>query len=101
MTTSPSPRASRSGDRHTASQRPRIESVPHFDDSLSGLAVSLMDLAGRTLDDWQRYVLQGALGTVGGGRFSAFEVALNVPRQNPRTGKTSASRPGNFLGFSY
>lgn len=70
-----------SGER-VGSQRPRVCSVPEYAESYSGLAVRLMELAGKRLDEWQRHVLDGALGVQGGGRFSAFEVALNVPRQN-------------------
>ena len=70
-----------SGER-VGAQRPRVESVPEFAETYSGLAASLMELAGKRLDEWQRFVLDGALGVQGGGRFSAFEVALNVPRQN-------------------
>lgn len=69
------------GER-VGAQRPRVESVPEFAETHAALAISLTELAGKHLDEWQRYVLEGALGVRGGGRFSAFEVALNVPRQN-------------------
>ena len=69
------------GER-VGAQRPRVQSIPDFVETYSGLAASLMELAGKRLDEWQRYVLDGALGVQGGGRFSAVEVALNVPRQN-------------------
>lgn len=41
-----------------------------------------MALSGAACDPWQKYVLEGALGERADGRWSAFEVALIVPRQN-------------------
>lgn len=41
-----------------------------------------MALSGDGCDPWQRLVLEGALGERADGRWSAFEVALIVPRQN-------------------
>jgi hypothetical protein len=39
-------------------------------------------MAGLHLDDWQQYVLQGALGKQADGKWSAFEVECIVSRQN-------------------
>lgn len=70
------------GGTRVGRQVPHHESVPEYVETYAGLAAGLLELAGKHLDEWQRYVLEGALGVQGGGRFSAFEVALNVPRQN-------------------
>ena len=68
--------------RRVGAQRPRVESVPAHEWSAAEDAASLMELAGKPLDDWQRYVLEGAMGERQDGRWTAFEVGLIVPRQN-------------------
>lgn len=65
-------------------QRPRIESLP--DDAVSfeagEIAGDLMAVVGKPLDDWQAYVARHARAQRADGRFAAFEVGVNVPRQN-------------------
>lgn len=63
-------------------QRPRLESVPSFVTTAAEDAIDLIALAGKTLDEWQSHVLEGALGERSDGRWTAFEVGLIVPRQN-------------------
>jgi phage terminase large subunit-like protein len=63
-------------------QRPRLESIPAFTTSAAEDAIELAQIAGLNLDDWQRYVLQGALGERADHKWSAFEVCLIVSRQN-------------------
>ncbi|WP_164712355.1 terminase large subunit [Trueperella bialowiezensis] len=46
------------------------------------IAADLMALAGKPLDDWQAYVVRAARGQRADGRYAAFEVGINVPRQN-------------------
>lgn len=68
-------------------QRPRIETVPAGALSSSGQeAVELAAAAGLELDPWQQYVLDKGLGERADGSWSAFEVAVNVPRQNGKGG---------------
>ena len=62
-------------------QRPRLISVPPFAVSEGRRAADLADLAGLHLDDWQRFVLEQGLGRTDG-KWTAFEVALIVSRQN-------------------
>src|SRR5262249_50236705 len=63
-------------------QRPRLESWPVADDWSQGeFAAEWAGLAGLGLGDWQGGVVREALATRGG-RWSAFEVGLIVPRQN-------------------
>jgi phage terminase large subunit-like protein len=50
--------------------------------SAGGEAVELAERAGLRLDPWQAWVLEQALGERADGKWSAFEVALVVPRQN-------------------
>jgi hypothetical protein len=66
-------------------QRPRICRVPSSVRSEGADAVELCSYAGLALDDWQGFVLQGALGLRDDGLFSAFEVALVVSRQNGKS----------------
>lgn len=63
-------------------QRPRIELIPPYTSTAGPECVELAASAGLELDPWQRYVLQGALGERADGRWSAFEVAVIVARQN-------------------
>lgn len=63
-------------------QRPRLESVPVYVSSAGADAIELARLAGLDLDPWEQYVLTGALGRRGDGKWSAFEVKLLVSRQN-------------------
>ncbi|WP_052189867.1 terminase [Streptomyces sp. NRRL S-1824] len=81
------------------SQMPRILTVPTTCLSSSGQeAVELAALAGLKLDPWQQYVLDQGLGERADGQWSAFEVAVNVPRQNGKGGIIEARElAGLFL----
>lgn len=63
-------------------QRPRLSSVPPSGWSEGERVTSLAAAAGLHLDDWERWVLEQGLGRSGDGKWSAFEVALIVARQN-------------------
>lgn len=64
-------------------QRPRILTVPPTRLSSAGQeAIDLAALAGLKLDPWQQFVLDQGMGERADGNWSAFEVAVNVPRQN-------------------
>ncbi len=63
-------------------QSPRVSSVPPFASTAGPEAVKLAAHAGLMLDPWQQLVLHDGLGERPDGRWSAFEVALVVPRQN-------------------
>lgn len=77
-------------------QRPRILWEPDRDHTLGDIASDLLELAGKYPDDWQRFVLDVACGQVESGRFSAFEVVLNCPRQN---GKNVCIEARELLGL--
>lgn len=63
------------------SQEPRLGDVPGR--SAAGVeAVELAAAAGLVLDEWQQGVLHAALEETAQGRWSSFEVAMVVPRQN-------------------
>lgn len=63
-------------------QRPRVSSAPPYASSAGGEAAELAESAGLVLDDWQRHVLEVALGERSDGKWAAFEVGLIVGRQN-------------------
>lgn len=64
---------------------PRVDLVPESDDFSAAVeALEIAELAGLTLDDWQQYALAAGMG-MSGGRWSAFECGLIVPRQNGKT----------------
>lgn len=67
-------------------QRPRICHVPEYVSSAGGEAVELARLAGLAADDWQAFVITGALGETAAGRWSAPTVGLTVARQNGKGG---------------
>lgn len=61
---------------------PRFESVPAFAESLGEDATQFAADAGLCLDPWQRRVMAGAMGLLPGGKWSARQIGLLVPRQN-------------------
>ena len=70
-------------DVRIGSQRPRFElHPPDVVSSAGDDAIELAASAGLVLDDWQQWVLRGALGERRDGSWSAFECGLIVPRQN-------------------
>lgn len=67
-------------------QVPRVWSAPPAVSSLGSVAVELAARAGLVLDPWQVFVLERGLGVREDGKFAAFEVGLNVARQNGKGG---------------
>jgi phage terminase large subunit-like protein len=63
-------------------QTPRIQSVPDYVETSGHEAVELCAAFGVHLDPWQQHVLIGALGERPDGKWSSFEVAAIVSRQN-------------------
>lgn len=79
-------------------QRPRLLHVPEFVSSTGGEAVELAAMAGLELDPWQQFVIHSALGERPDGRWAAFEVGVEVPRQNGKGGLLEARElAGLFL----
>lgn len=86
-------------DRVYGAQRPRIETIPPFVSSAGQEAVELAAVAGLVLDPWQKHALHVGLGERADGSWSAFEVAVNVARQNGKGGIIEARELwGLFLG---
>ncbi|KAF4408692.1 terminase [Streptomyces lycii] len=63
-------------------QRPRIFTAPEYASTTGQEAIELAAEAGLILDPWQQLVLTQGLGERADGKWSAFEVCVNVPRQN-------------------
>ncbi|MGW4883372.1 terminase [Streptomyces murinus] len=79
-------------------QQPRIETVPPFVSSSGQEAIELAASVDLELDPWQRYALHVGLGEKEDGSWSAFEVAINVARQNGKGGIIEARElAGLFL----
>lgn len=80
------------------SQVPRILAVPEYSSSTGQEAVELAALAGLRMDPWQELVLRHALGEHPDGSWAAFEVGVEVPRQNGKGGLLEARElTGLFL----
>jgi hypothetical protein len=68
-------------------QQPRIAWVPPaVSTELGKQAVELSRTAGLELDPWQEFTLENSLGVREDGKWAAFEVGVNVPRQNGKGG---------------
>jgi hypothetical protein len=71
-------------------QQPRILHVPDYVSSTGDEAVELAAMAGLDLDEWQQFVLHHSLGERADGKWAAFEVGIEVPRQNGKGGLLEA-----------
>lgn len=72
----------RDGSR-VGAQLPRIEAVPeHLTQHAADAALALMEAAGKPLAPWQEHVLRHGVGERADGKFAAFEVCVEAPRQN-------------------
>lgn len=79
-------------------QRPRVFTAPSYTSSAGQEAVELAAHAGLMLDNWQQFALHVGLGERPDGAWSAFEVAVNVARQNGKGGIIEARElAGLFL----
>lgn len=74
----------------TGAQTPRIWSAPPCVSSRGVEAVQAAASVGLVLDPWQVFALDKALGVREDGKWSAFEIGLNVPRQNGKGGLLEA-----------
>ena len=80
-------------------QRPRIMTVPStFVSSAGQEAIELAASVGLHLDPWQQFLLDQGLREKDDGKWSAFEVCCNIPRQNGKGGVIEARElAGLFL----
>ncbi|MET9304982.1 terminase [Streptomyces cellulosae] len=86
-------------DRVYGWQQPPIETVPPAVSSAGQEAIDLAARAGLVLDPWQQHVLRRGMGEKPDGSWSAFEVCVNVPRQNGKGGIIEARELwGLFIG---
>ncbi|MGW2837316.1 terminase [Streptomyces sp. NPDC001493] len=79
-------------------QRPRVFTAPPYTSSAGQEAVELAAHAELVLDEWQQFAMHVGLGERQDGSWSAFEVAVNVARQNGKGGIIEARElAGLFL----
>ncbi|MFB7219348.1 terminase [Streptomyces sp. NPDC056227] len=79
-------------------QRPRVFTAPSYTSSAGQEAIELAAYAGLMLDEWQQHAMHVGLGERPDGSWSAFEVAVNVARQNGKGGIIEARElAGLFL----
>jgi hypothetical protein len=69
-------------DGPSGEQRPRVSHVPEYVSSAGEEAIELAAAARLHLDDWEQFVLVGGLGERADGKWAAFEVGIDAPRQN-------------------
>ena len=80
-------------------QAPRIHLVPPAVRSRAGEAIEIAERCGLVLDEWQKLVLEGALGVDENGKWAAFEIGINVARQNGKGGILEALELGGLFAF--
>lgn len=81
-------------------QEPRVFTAPPFHYSAGQEACELAAAVGLHLDPWQQHVLRHGLGEREDGKWSAFEVVVNVPRQNGKGGIIEARELAGLFLFN-
>ncbi|MEH0578986.1 terminase [Streptomyces sp. B21-108] len=80
-------------------QEPPIQIAPPSVSTAGQEAIDLARKAGLKLDPWQQHVLRVGMAEKADGSWAAFEVAVNVPRQNGKGGIIEARELwGLFVG---
>lgn len=81
----------RAGEHRIGSQTPRVEYIPPGAvNTLADDPIALWEIAGLSLDEWQEYILEVGCSVGADGKWAAFEVGLEVPRQNGKTASLEA-----------
>ena len=81
------------------SQTPRIRCVPAYVSSAGHEAIEVAALAGLHLDPWEQLILVDALGERQDGKWAAFEVGTEVPRQNGKGSILEARELAGLFAF--
>lgn len=81
------------------SQDPRISKVPPYAMTSGPEVIELSQSAGLILDPWQQYTIMGGCGERADGKWSAFECAVIVPRQNGKGSIIEARELGGLFLF--
>lgn len=80
-------------------QEPPIQVAPPSVSSAGQEAIDLAAKAGLCLDPWQQHVLRVGMAEKADGSWAAFEIGVNVPRQNGKGGIIEARELwGLFIG---
>lgn len=80
-------------------QEPRLRVVPNYVSSAGQEAIEVAAIAGLYLDPWERLVLVDALGERPDGKWAAFEVGTEVPRQNGKGSILEARELAGVFAF--
>lgn len=78
-------------------QRPRSLWIPEFSSSAGEEFIECAALAGLELDPWQAFVLLNSLGERPDGKWAAFEVGVEVSRQNGKGAILEARELGGLF----
>lgn len=84
--------------RNASAQVPTLESLPPAQSTAGDDVIDFASSCGLELDEWQKHVLRGGL-RENGSRWSAFEVAYTVPRQNGKGTVLEARELAELLLF--
>jgi hypothetical protein len=67
-------------------QTPRLSRIPAFaSNDAADDVITMAEVAGMPLDEWQKWIARNSLGELNDGRWAAFEVGIDVPRQNGKS----------------
>jgi hypothetical protein len=80
-------------------QLPRISALPEFWESSGSEVVEVAAAAGLVLDPWQVYAVEQACGMREDGQWSAFQVGINVARQNGKGSILEARELAGIFAF--
>lgn len=80
-------------------QVPRLRSVPAYESSKGEEAIEVARSVGLLLDPFQELVLVDACGCRSDGKWAAFEVATEMPRQNGKGGILEARELAGILAW--
>lgn len=81
------------------SQTPRIHVVPEYVQSSGDEAIEVAALAGLNLDPWEQLVLRDSLGETPEGKWAAYRVGVEAPRQNGKGSILEARELAGALAF--
>lgn len=81
------------------SQQPRLRCVPSYVTTAGHEAIEVAAIAGLLLDPWEQLVLIDGLGERPDGKWAAFEVGTEVPRQNGKGSILEARELAGIFAF--
>lgn len=83
----------------TGVQAPRVRAVPKYVSSRGQAAIDIARTVGLVLDPFQELALMDACGVREDGKWAAFEIGVNIPRQNGKGGIIEARELAGVFEF--